>query len=212
MNQPLVYVPFVVSNRVYQPQIEVFWQLQAGLPVDHYEVYVDGGGAPAVSLSTNVWLMTAANGLTAGSTHLFQVAYMTTDGRRSPLSPAASGTTWSGINYYGIPVEWMQQYWGDAWPLATAPLVPGGPTPLQVFLSGGNPLYPSTWLRTTINPSTQGFFLGWNPQPGRTYQVQSSTNLSTWANVGSPRFAAGNVDSIYLGGNNVGYYRILWLR
>ena len=137
---------------------------------------------------------------------------MTTDGRRSPLSPAASGTTWSGINYYGIPVEWMQQYWGDAWPLATAPLVPGGPTPLQVFLSGGNPLYPSSWLRTTINPSTQGFFLGWNPQPGRTYQVQSSTNLSTWANVGSPRFAAGNVDSIYLGGNNVGYYRILWLR
>jgi hypothetical protein len=212
INQPLVYVPFVVSNRVYQPQIEVFWQLQAGLPVDHYEVYVDGGGAPAVSLTTNVWLMTAANGLTAGSTHLFQVACMTTDGRRSPLSPAASGSTWSGISYYGIPVEWMQQYWGDAWPLATAPLVPGGPTPLQVFLSGGNPLYPSTWLRTTINPSTQGFFLGWNPQPGRTYQVQSSTNLSTWANVGSPRFAAGNVDSIYLGGNNVGYYRILWLR
>jgi hypothetical protein len=212
MNQPLIYVPFVVSNRVYQPQIEVFWQLQAGLPVDHYEVYVDGGGAPAVSLTTNVWLMTAANGLTASSTHLFQVAYMTTDGRRSPLSPAASGTTWSGMSYYGIPVEWMQQYWGDAWPPATAPLVPGGPTPLQVFLSGGNPLDPSTWLRTSINPSAQGLFLGWNPQPGRTYQVQSSTNLSTWANVGSPRFAAGNVDSIYLGGNNLGYYRILWLR
>ena len=25
MNAPLVYVPFVVTNHVYQPQIEVFW-------------------------------------------------------------------------------------------------------------------------------------------------------------------------------------------
>ena len=212
MDAPLVYVPFVLSNRVYQPQIEVFWPAQAGLSVDHYAVYVNGWGTPAASLTTNVWLMTAANGLTANSANSFQVAYMTTDGRFSPLSPAASGTTWSGMSYYGIPVEWMNKYWGDAWPSATAPLVPGGLTPLQVFLSGGNPLDPGTWLRTSISPSAQGFFLGWNPQPGHTYQVQSSSDLEAWVNVGLPRFAAGDVDSIYLGGNNAGYYRILCLR
>jgi hypothetical protein len=211
MNAPLAYVPFVVSNKVYQPQVEVFWQLQTGLPVDHYEVYVDGAGSPAASLTTNVWLMTAADGLTASSTHQFQVAFMTTDGRRSPLSSSASATTWSGLSYYGIPVEWMYQYWGDGWPSATAPLVSGGPSPLQLFLTGGNPLDPTTWLRTSIIPSAQGFFLGWNPQAGRTYQVQSSSNLKTWVNVGSPRFAAASVDSIYLGGNSAGYYRILCL-
>jgi len=211
MNAPLVYVPFVLSNRVYQPQIEVFWQIQAGLPVDHYEVYVDGAATPAASLATNVWLMTAANGLTANSTHTFQVAYIATDGRRSPLSPSTAGTTWSGLSYYGIPAEWMNQYWGDAWPLATAPLAPGGPTPLQAFLTGANPLNSSTWLRTAILRTGQGNYLSWNAQPGLTYQAQYSGNLSAWANFGSPRFAAGTVDSIYLGGGGAGYYRILCL-
>jgi hypothetical protein len=211
LNAPLLYVPFVVSNRVYQPQIEVIWQRQEGIPVDHYEVYVDDAGTPAISLATNVWLMTAANGLTSSSTHSFQVAYATTDGRRAPKSPASSATIWSGTSYYGIPVEWMEEYWYDEWPLANVPLVPGGPTPLQVFLSGGDPLDPSTWLRSEIVRSAQGFFLGWNPQPGHTYQAQSSTNLKTWINVGQPRFAAGNADSIYLGGETRGYYRILCL-
>ena len=207
MDAPLLYVPFVVNNHVYQPQIEVFWQYQAGLPVDHYEVYVNGGGMAAASSTTNVWLMTGV----ANSTYSVQVLYVTTDGRRSPLSPPATGTTWGGLSYYGIPVEWMNAYWGDAWPLATAPLAPGGPTPLQVFLSGGDPLDPSTWLRTSITRAAQGVFLEWNPQPGHTYQVQSSSNLKAWTNVGSPRFAAGTVDSISLGSSTLGYYRILCL-
>jgi hypothetical protein len=161
---------------------------------------------------TNVWMMTAASGLTANSSHSFQVAYQSTDGRRSPLSPATTATAWSGISYYGIPVEWMNQYWADAWPLATVPLAPGGPTPIQIFLSGGNPLDPSTWLRTSLANSSQGLYLNWNPQPGHTYQVQSSSNLKTWVNVGTPRFAPGNADSILLGTTSSAYYRILCLQ
>ena len=42
MSAPFVYVPFVVSNGVYQPQIQVSWPLQAGLSIDHYDVYVNG--------------------------------------------------------------------------------------------------------------------------------------------------------------------------
>jgi hypothetical protein len=212
MNAPLVYVPFAVTNNHYQPQIEVFWAIQSGLPVDHYEVYVDGAGTATASVTTNVWTMTAADGLTANSTRSFQVAYLMADGQRSPLSPAASATTWGGYSYYGIPVEWMYQHFGDAWPPATAPLVPGGPTPQQVFLTGANPLDSGTWLRTAISQTPQGYFLTWNPQPGLTYQVQWSSNLSAWVNAGSPRFAVGGADSIYVGVNNPGYYRILRLR
>jgi hypothetical protein len=211
LDAPLVYVPFVVSNQVYQPQIQVCWPLQAGLPVDHYEVYVDGGSTPAALVTNNGWLMTAADGLTPYSTHSFRVLYATTDGRQSPLSPPASGTTWFGISSSGIPVEWWNTYWWDSWPPADVPLAPGGLTPRQVFLSGGNPLDPSTWLRTEIITSAQGVFLGWNPQPGRTYQVQSSSDLKTWVNLGSTRFAAGTDDSIYLGGSNREYYRVLCL-
>jgi hypothetical protein len=41
-----------------------------------------------------------------------------------------------------------------------------------------------------------------------TYQVQVSTNLSAWSNLGTPRFAAGTSDSIYVGGSPAGYYRV----
>jgi len=93
-----------------------------------------------------------------------------------------------------------------------APLDSSGPTPQQLFLTGANPLDSTTWLRTAISNTAQGYFLTWNPQPGLTYQVQSSTNLSAWVNAGAPRFAVGNTDSVYIGLGNPGYYRILRLR
>ena len=89
-----VYAPFVVSNGVYQPQLVVSWPVLQGISVANYEVYVDGAASPMALTTSNSWTMTAANGLTKSSTHSFQMDYVTTDGRRSPLSPSASGTTW----------------------------------------------------------------------------------------------------------------------
>jgi len=215
MAAPFVYAPFTLSNGVYQPQLVVSWPVLSGISVSNYEVYVDGTNMAAVA--TNTWTMTASNGLTAGSTHSFQLDFVTTDGRRSPLSPSTSGTTWSGINYYGIPYEWMTNYYGlnmASWPAnVNAPLVSGGPTLLQVFSSGGSPLDSSTWLRTALVNTTEGLFLTWDPQPGLTYQVQVKTNLATtWSDLGSPRFATGNSDSINVGKGSGGYYRVVLLR
>jgi hypothetical protein len=213
MNAPFVYVPFVLKNSVYQPEIQVSWPLQAGLSVDHYDLYIDG--VPTI-VTTNICLMTAANGLTANSTHSFQVDYVTSSGRHSPLSPATTASTWSGNNNLGgIPADWMAAHFGSdisKWPNPDAPVAPGGPTLLQLFLSDSNPQDPNTWLRTELVHTPQGYFLGWNPQPGLVYQVQTSGDLSSWTNVGAPRFAAGNVDSVFVGGNNTAYYRILKLQ
>jgi hypothetical protein len=212
MNPPYVYVPFVVVSNVYQPQIQVSWPFQSGLPIDHYEVYVDGSLTPAASLTNNTWTLT---GIAPNSTHSFQVAYVTFDTRRSPLSGSAVATTWMGTIYGGaLPVEWVAAYYGygNPWPPLNVPLVPGGPTLMQVFLSGGNPLDPSTWLRTQLVSSPQGYFLTWNPHPGFTYQIQSSSNLSTWSNYGQPRLAAGTTDSYYVGGHTAAYYRVLLMR
>ena len=210
MNAPFVYVPFVVTNGAYQPEIQVSWPVQAGLSIDHYDVYVDG--VSAVALTTNIWLMT--NGLAVGSTHDFQVDYVTTSGRRSPLSSATQATAWDKRIYRGaIPTAWMELFWadGDPWPKPNDPLAPGGPTLLQVFLTGGDPTNPATWLRTAIIHTAEGYFLTWNSQPGLTYQVQTSTDLKSWANLGSPRFAGGAVDSLYIGLSRAGYYRVMWL-
>lgn len=216
MSAPFVWAPFVVSNNVYQPELAVTWAPVLGLSVSNYEVYVDGAAAPAGVVAGNSWTMTAANGLTKSSTHSFAVDYVTTDGRRSPISPSASGTTWGGGNYYGVPIEWMEAYYGNSisdWPSnVNAPLASGGPSLYQIFLSGGNPLDSSTWLHQQLVKTSQGMFLAWNTQPGATYQVQSTANFTTWNNVGSPRFAAGTNDSINIGGGSTGYYRVNLLR
>ena len=71
MAAPFVYAPFVLSNGVYQPQLLVSWPPVTGLSVSNYEVYVDGAATPTAVTTSNVWTMTAANGLTASSTQLF---------------------------------------------------------------------------------------------------------------------------------------------
>jgi hypothetical protein len=219
MAAPFVYAPFVVSNGVYQPQLVVSWPPLLGISVSNYEVYVDGATTSMAVTASNVWAMTAANGLTASSSHSFAVDYVTTDGRRSPISPSASGTTWSSCNYMNsdVPCDWISEmFTTNAWPSnVNTPIVPGGPTIGQVFLSGGNPLNPATWLRTTLAATSQGFFLGWNTVPGQTYQVQVKTNLAaSWKILdgAEARFAAGTADSIFVGAGSSGYYRVLLLR
>ena len=213
MSAPFVYVPFTVNNGAYQPQLQVSWAVQEGINVDHYDVYVDGAISPAASLTNNSWTL---SGIAPSSTHTFQVDYVTTDGRQSPKSPSVSGITWMGFSWYGsIPFEWMSAHYGtdtSKWPQLDARVAPGGPTLLQTFLTGANPQDPTTWLQQKLVGSPQGYFLTWNPQPGLTYQVQSSADLHDWSNLGSPRFSAGTTDSLFVGLQNSGYYRILVLR
>jgi hypothetical protein len=216
MSAPYVWAPFVVRNNVYQPQLVVSWSPVLGLSVSNYEVYVNGSGTPTGVVNSNNWTMTAANGLTASSTNSFALDYVTADGRRSPLSPSASGATWSGYSWYGIPFEWMAQFYGDSignWPgSVTKPLVAGGPSLYQIFLSGGNPTNSATWLSEQVTTTAEGPFLSWNTQAGATYQVQSTPDFDTWTNVGSPRFAAGISDSIFIGGAANKYFRVVLLR
>jgi hypothetical protein len=217
MSAPFVYAPFNLdTGGIYQPQLQVSWPPVLGISVSTYEVYVGGSSVPTGVTAGNTWTMTASNGLAGGSTNWFQVDYVTTDGTISPISPSAIGVTWSGGNYYGIPVEWLEQFYGDSvanWPAnVNAPLAPGGLTLLQVFQSGGSPLDPGTWLRTSLSATDQGMFLSWNTLPGLTYQVQTMSNLGGWTDVGTPRFAAGTNDSIFVGGGSAGFYRVVLMR
>ena len=233
MSAPFVYAPFVLgSNGVYLPQLQISWQPLQGVSVSNYEVYVDGAATPMALTNGNMWTMTAANGLTAGSTHSFQLDYVTTDGRRpSLLSTPASGTTWLGY-YWGtpanaIPDEWMAMYFGpqSSWPSTTADSDGDGMNNYQEFLAGTIPTNSASVLRVLISNASQmqqfnkasgqtspGMYLSWNTQPGLTYQLQMTTNFTSWSNLGSPRFAAGSSDSIYVGSGSAGYYRVLLLR
>jgi len=224
MSAPFVLSPFVLSNGVYQPQLQVWWSALSGISVSGYAVYADGTNSPTalVASATNEWTMT---NLAVSSTHWFQVAYTTAGGRQSPLSAATTNSTWSGLNWGGIPYEWMAEFYGgyvngryytNNWPSPNLPppgSPAGAPTLLKLFLSGGNPYDPGTWLQTSLVKTPQGMFLDWNTQPGHTYQVQVTTNFTSWsvAPNASARFAAGTNDSIYVGGVSAGFYRVLFL-
>jgi hypothetical protein len=218
MGAPIVWAPFNLTNGVYQPQLVVAWPPVQGLSVSNYSIYVDAQATnmAAVTADVNEWIMTAANGLKTNSTHSFALKFTTAAGFTSPISPSANGKTWNG-GYWGtaacpIPVEWMTWFYGTNqanWPSATAPVAANNsPTLWQVFESGGNPTNSATWLRTTV----QGMFLTWNSQPGKTYQVQVTTDLRTWTNVGPPRLASGTSDQVYMGNGATGYYRVQLLR
>ncbi|HEV2320378.1 MAG TPA: hypothetical protein VGV18_11550, partial [Verrucomicrobiae bacterium] len=213
MGAPFVWAPFVISNGVYQPQLVVTWPPVQGLAVSNYLVFVDGSDSPIATVTGNEWTMTAANGLSTNSTHSFATEYVTSQGFASPISPSASGATWSGLNWDGIPYEWMAEFFGgyyngayhtSFWPAAHSPVAPGGPTLLQVFITGGNPFNSSTWLQTSWTRAYNGMYLNWNTQPGMTYQVQKTTDFKTWSNYGSPRFEAGTNDSIFMGNSGGG--------
>lgn len=209
--------PFVTS--LDQRRLLVTWPALAGFNVNHYEVYADGAASPSVSVSNNMWIVSAINGVmnSPGSTHTFRLAYVLADGRRSPLSTGATGTTWSyDDNFDGLPDDWETMYWGgnaSNWPNPNTDSDGDGVSNRNEFLAGTDPTNPNSVLRVRLSSTPQGLFASWNTEPGLMYQLQSSPDLTSWTNVGGPRFAAGSVDSLTVGaGAAPGYYRIIRLR
>ncbi|EEF61500.1 fibronectin type III domain-containing protein [Pedosphaera parvula] len=213
---PLLAPAKPFATAINSSRLTITWPLLAGFNLDHWELYVDGAATPII-VTTNVWTM---SGLAPNSTHTFRLAYVLTDTRHSPLSATATGTTWgSDDNADGLPDDWQAQYWGSNpanWPAPNTLLAPGGPTVLQAFQSGSNPLDPNTWFKVATISTAQGQFLIWNTQPGSVYQVMTSSGIpSQWSNFGLARFAAGTNDSVFLGRNPIGsfnFYKVSRLR
>ena len=195
--------------------LSITWPEVGGFNVTNYEVYADGAVSATAVVANNWWTMT---NLAPSSTHWFRLAYVLTDGRRSPLSGATTNTTYSGgATWGGIPQDWMITYFGNdifAWPSPNADSDGDGVSNKNEFLAGTDPNNSNSVLRTQLEPSPQGLFLVWNTQAGLIYQVQVSINMGAWSNAGGPRFAAGNTDSLNLGGGGTGstFYRIVRLR
>jgi hypothetical protein len=195
--------------------LSLTWATTAGYNLSGYEIYADGATSPSptVSVTNTFWTMT---NLAPASVHTFRLAYVLKDGRRSPLSASVVGRTYSASpTWGGIPQEWMIQYFGSdilSWPSPNADSDGDGVSNLNEFLAGTDPTDPNSVLTVRLETSHEGLFLNWNTEPGLLYQVQSSVNLVSWINVGGTRFSAGRVDSMYVGGSNSGYFRVVRVR
>jgi hypothetical protein len=210
-----------IINALNSYTLSAAWAPLAGFSVDHWNLYVDA--STIVSTTNTYWqnesMSSFTNYFLPQSTHSFQLSYVLTDGRQSPLSATNSGTTWGpDLNSDGLPDNWETLYWGGNsanWPTANTVLSIGGlhATALQIFEEGANPTNATTWLVQTITPTPEGYFLNWNTTLGAVYQVQTTTSDTIgWSNLGAPRFAPGTSDSIFLGlSSPVAYYRIMRL-
>ena len=190
----------------------VSWPPLAGLNVAGYEIYADGAATPTAVVTNTWWTMI---GLAPGSTHSFQLDYVLADGRSSPRSSATTSTTYGILTWGGIPYEWMVANFGTdiwLWPSPYADTDGDGVSNLNEFLAGTTPTNAASALRLDLQSTAQGLFLDWNTQPGLIYQVQVSTNLKSWTNLGGLRFAPGTVDSMYVGSSPASYYRVLRVR
>jgi hypothetical protein len=212
-----------VASAIASYALSVAWAPLAGFNVDHWNLYVDQNNPPSTpalvtTSNTNTYWQNESldgpytNDYSDGSAHTFQLSYVLTDGRQSPLSAITTNSTWQSPRHgFDLPYDWETLYFGSNpanWKESTYVLAPGV-TVGMVFAWGGDPNDPSTWLVQSITRTSQGYFLNWNTQVGGIYQVQTTTSdTQGWTNVGPPRFAAGTSDSIYLGFATHSYYRI----
>lgn len=201
-------------------RLMVAWAWVEGLGVTHYEVYANGSPTPtALVTNRNTWTLT---GLAPNSTHTFRIAYVVSDGRRSPLSPLASGTTWgvddegpAGSPWFGgpdgLPDDWQGRYFGAnpaLWPSPFADSDGDGVSNRDEFLAGTDPTRADSVLRMRTDATPTGVYLRWSTVAGCAYQLWSSGDLRDWTAVDLPRFAAGDQDAIYVGGAPARYYRV----
>jgi hypothetical protein len=62
----------------------------------------------------------------------------------------------------------------------------------------------------TFTRAPEKMTVTWNTQAGAIYQVQSTTDLKSWINVGPLRAGAGGHDSLAIGaGESMGFYRVV---
>ncbi len=196
-----------------QSRLSVTWPELAGYNAASYELIIDEA-ATAVAVSGNMYVLTR---LSPASTHTFRLRYKLADGTASAPSDLARGTTWDeDVNSDQLPDDWQALYWGSqpsAWPRGDADSDHDGATNLQEFLAGTDPQDPASALRLEIVPTSQGHRLSWATQPGLLYQVQFSTDLNAWSDLGSPRFAASLADSMAIdGAHGLACYRVIRLR
>ena len=212
---PSAVVPEAPFAAAISPsKLSVTWPLAQDGTVQGYEVYVDNNPTPTY-LDSNIFSL---GSLAPSSTHTFKLAFRFKDGTRSPLSASVSIKTWgSDDNLDGLPDDWQQLHWNvnaSKWPDSRSDSDNDGASNLDEFLAGTDPKVSTSVLRMTLRATLQGSFLDWNTRPGFIYQVQSKSGVeSDWQDIGDPRFAGSETDSMRIGYSEFSkYYRVKRLR
>ena len=167
---PAPPAPQVVA--VSESGLQVSWTHISA--TENYELYLEGSSNPLVVTGTSQ----EVHGLEPESEYAFRLAYRLANGSRSLLSEPVTGMT------LAVPgsIDEPSTQTGGAEETATIP-------PLAGPEENGA-------LSLTSKVVDGRVVLTWNTIPGKEYQVQVSYDFNQWFDLGEPRQAAGDTDSI----------------
>src|SRR5262249_10466608 len=93
---------------------------------------------------------------------------------------------------------------------------PGAPAAVPIveqFRPGSAPLDASSVARLGIQLTSRGKQLTWKTRPGAVYQVQTSTNLTTWRDVGALQSTPNASASLTMtNSEGAAFYRVIRVR
>lgn len=173
--------------------LRVSWPAAPYANLLRYELYIDGGTSPLETTNT-VWII---EGLMPSSTHEFRVAYVLGDGQRSAQSGPGFGTTSGKESLLTASLPELGYSGADETPDVAA----------------GDPTGSAGALRLSLDVTPMGRKLHWTTAAGGVYQVQGSTNLGAWTDLGAPRVAAAGGDSLDVTNHqSAAFFRVIRLR
>jgi len=212
MALPLAALPAPVVSGHSSWQVKATWPPLQGFSLSHYEVEFDG--STTFTTSNSYW---ESPDVLPGSLHRVRVAYVLSDGRKSPYSAESSGRSWGkDDNGDGLPDDWQSSHFGPnavAWPKPMVDSDLDGVSDRNEFLGGTDPKDPSDNLSVQIQTSEQGPLLVWKTKLGGIYQLQRSSDLESWSDVGGYRYATGASDSMVTPGLPANtYFRVNRIR
>lgn len=205
---PKPEAPFVFSSGY--GSIGVSWAGLDDIEDETYELYLDGSEIP-IQLTEN---MHTFSNLPSGSEHSIELAYVFSDGRRSSKSEASVTSTWGqDRNFDGLPDDWQEMFFGKGnvdYAKARDDFDDDGAMNFEELLAGTDPTDAESILQTEVISTEVGLKLRWNTERGGVYRVQISTDVSSWEDVGVPRLAMEEWDSVSIDGDHtIAVYRVL---
>jgi hypothetical protein len=193
--------------------VNVVWPDAHDESVSGYRITYGPGNS---FIDTQTTSLTISN-LEPGQVYNISLSNIYADGTVSADSVSASTQTWGiDANGDGLPDSWQSSHFGigiSAWKGADSDSDGDGATNLEELLAGTDPSNPADSLTIAMYDVNDQSWLSWTTIEGGIYQLQQTSSLNEWHNIGAPRFGADSNDAVQIQNNtDLSIYRIVRLK